>query len=120
MANKNRAAGDRFEYKVRDMLVDAGWFVMRSPASKSAVDLFITRAGRDHGCSEVLFVQCKTNGRLDPGEWDNLVDLAVQFGADPVLAYRPSRGMVRFLLLTGHKERGRRLDNQPVQEIEPT
>lgn len=118
MANKNRAAGDRFEYKVRDLLIEGGgWFIMRSPASKSPIDLLAIRAGHDG--PEVMFVQCKTNGRLDPGEWDTLVDLAWEHGAEAVLAYRPSRGMVRFLLLTGHKERGKRLDNQPVQEIEP-
>lgn len=118
MGNKNRAAGDRFEYKVRDHLIDHGWFVMRSPASKSPIDLLTVRAGHDG--PEVMFVQCKTNGRLDPKEWDELLDLAHEHSAEAVLVWRPRRGVIRYDLLTGYKERGRRHDNQPIQEIDPT
>lgn len=118
MANRNRQAGDRFERRVRDHLIDHGWFVLRSPASKSPIDLLAVRAGSH--CTEVMFVQCKTNGRLDPAEWDGLIDLAMEHGADPVLVWRPRRGVIRYDLLVGYKERGRRHENQPIREIEPT
>jgi len=116
MANRNRAKGDRFEYKVRDHLRDYGWFVMRSPASKSPIDLLCVRSGHDG--PEVMFVQCKTNGRLDPGEWDILVDLAWEHSADPVLAQRPKRGVIQYELLTGYKVPRARV--QPRPEIDPT
>jgi hypothetical protein len=84
------------------------------------VDLTCIRPGRDHGCSEVIYIQCKTNGRLDPAEWDAFFDFCDQYGGDPVLAHSPKRGVVEYLLLLGYKERGRRLHDQPVKEIDPT
>ena len=57
---------------------------------------------------------------LSPAEWDAFFDFCEQFGGDPVLAHAPKRGVVEYLLLLGYKERGRRLHDQPVKEIDPT
>lgn len=72
--------GRAFEYRVRDALKDLGYFVLRSPQSKSPIDLVAIRRGA------VLFVQCKRGGQLRVGEWNDLFDLAGSVGAVPLLA----------------------------------
>jgi Holliday junction resolvase len=76
----NPAAGRRFEYKVRDDLKANGYWVMKSPASKSPVDMVAIKPG------QVLFVQCKLNGRIDPAEREALYTLAWLAGGMPILA----------------------------------
>jgi Holliday junction resolvase len=90
-------AGRAFEYKVRDRLRGDGYWVMRSPGSRTVVDLLAIKPG------QVLFVQCKVNGRLDPGEWNALWRAAQAAGAVPVLASRPSRGHIGLYELTAGK-----------------
>jgi Holliday junction resolvase len=90
-------AGRAFEYKVRDRLRGDGYWVMRSPGSRTVVDLLAIKPG------QVLFVQCKVNGRLDPGEWNALWGAAGEAGAVPVLASRPFRGHLCLSELTGPK-----------------
>jgi Holliday junction resolvase len=78
----NPQAGDRFERRVMKALRTAGWFTQKSPGSHSAVDLVAVKAG------QTLFVQCKVNGRLDPGGWNDLVAAAAAAGAVPLLVER--------------------------------
>jgi len=93
-------AGRTFEYKVRDDLAANGYWVMRSPASKSPVDMVAVKPG------QVLFVQAKLNGRLDPEEWNVLFELGRQFGARPIMARRAfsRRFGVDYVELTGVKD----------------
>jgi Holliday junction resolvase len=84
-------AGRRFEYKVRDDLQANGYWVMRSPASKSPVDMVAIKP------RQVLFVQAKRDGRLDPDEWNTLFKLALSAGALPVLACRGAERRVVIL-----------------------
>lgn len=75
--------GRNFEYTVRNYLRARGWWVLRSPQSKSPVDLVCLKVG------QVLMVQCKSGARtLNASEKIPLVDLAQSVGAIPVLAYR--------------------------------
>lgn len=104
--------GRALEYRIRDQLRDDGYFTMRSPSSKSPVDVVAIKHG------EVLFVQCKRGGILAPAEWNVLYDLAVSCGALPILAENPRAGAYRYWLLTGHKS-GRRTDRQPYQRWTP-
>jgi Holliday junction resolvase len=110
VANASAAKGTRFELKVRDDLRKRGYFVMRSPASKSVIDLLAV----DH--RDVLFVQCKTNARLDPVEWNELFDLAMDKGGVPLMASKPSRGEIRYQRLIGRKDGPGR---QPLDEWSP-
>jgi Holliday junction resolvase len=101
-------AGRTFEYTCRDHLRDAGYWVMRSPASKSVVDMVAIKPG------QVLFVQCKVNGRLDPAEFNALWTAARAAGALPVLASRPARGRIEYLRLTARKWEDRRNSFMPA------
>lgn len=95
--------GRAFEYRTRDALKALGFFVLRSPGSKSPIDLVAIRSG------EVLFVQCKRHGQLGCSEWNELFKLARACGAIPVLASvaAAGRGLDMFSL-TGMKDGSKR------------
>lgn len=82
MSAAEPAAGRRFEIRCLRHLRDNGYWAIRSPASRTAIDLVAIKPG------QTLFIQCKVGGRLDPGPWNELIDLARQYGAVPVLADR--------------------------------
>jgi Holliday junction resolvase len=105
--------GRQFEYRVRDDLKSRGYFALRSPASKSPLDVLAVK----HGC--VLMVQAKRGGALPPKEWNPLFDLASSVGAIPVLAVEPpgNRG-VSYFRLSGRKS-GNRGERQPMEVFEP-
>ena len=95
--------GRQFEYRVRDDLRARGYFALRSPASKTPVDLVALQPG------QVLLVQCKRGGLLGVQEWNALFDLATSCGAIAVLASSPTgRGTLYEQLLArkdGSKQR---------------
>lgn len=94
--------GRALEYRVRDQLRAAGFFVLRSPASRSPIDLVAIRPGR------VVFVQCKRGGLCGVAEWNEFFDLCVSVGAEPILASQPTgRGTV-YHLMTGRKDGSKR------------
>lgn len=81
--------GRSVEYAARDDLRRHGYFVMRSPASKTPLDLIAVAPG------VVLFVQAKRSGALPVAEWNELFDLAVSVAAVPLLVSRPTgRGLI--------------------------
>jgi Holliday junction resolvase len=103
------ASGARFERKVADYLrAEFGFFVVRSPKSGSPVDLLAVRKG------QVLFVQCKTDGRLDPIEWNEFYDLCIEIGAVPLMASN-ARGKIVFHQLLDRKDGTQRA--QPFQRV---
>lgn len=81
--------GRTFEYQVRDALRKRGWVVMRSPQSRSAVDLIAMRPGR------LAFFQCKVSGELSRAARRQLEDDATKAGAVPYVIDRPTRGVWR-------------------------
>lgn len=87
----NRARGDYHEHRTRDALTTAGWVVVRAAGSLGPADLVALQAG-----ALPLLVSCKTKARISPAERAVLLDAADQAGARPVLAWRESRGWVRF------------------------
>lgn len=103
--------GRAFEYAIRDRLKALGYFVMRSPASKSPADLVAIAPGA------VLFVQCKRGGTLPVGEWNELFDLAGSVAAWPIMAERVGAREVRYWLLEDRKDGSRR--RQPMREVDP-
>jgi len=74
--------GRRFEYRIKKDLKEKGYFVLRSPASRSPIDLVAIRKGI------ILFVQCKVGGALPVKEWNELWELSKGTGATPILASR--------------------------------
>ena len=106
-------SGRQFEYRCRDDLKKYGFFVMRSPASRSPIDLLAIKSGL------VLMVQCKRSGALPPSEWNELFDLAASVSAHAVLAdIPPGQRGCRYFLMTGRKDGSKR--SQPMQEVDPS
>ena len=102
--------GRQFEYRVRDDLKSLGYFVMRSPASKTPIDLIAVKPG------VVLMVQCKTSGHLNPKGWNSIYDLAMSCGAVPVMASFPTGRGTKYQRLTARKEGYMR---QPFEDFQP-
>lgn len=101
--------GRAFEYRVRDVVRGAGYFVMRAPASRSPIDLLAFRTG------VALFIQCKVSGALPPAEWNELFELATSVGGVPILAWRHGVRGLRMAVLTDRKDGSRRA--QPMSEV---
>lgn len=94
--------GRRREYKVRDLLAEAGYDIVRSAGSKGAIDLVAIKTG------QILFVQVKTTTPPGPTSWNKLYDLAVCVGAVPVLATCGLRQPIKLEVLTARKEKAGR------------
>jgi Holliday junction resolvase len=105
--------GRALEYRVRDDLRDHyRYFVLRSPASRSPIDLCAIRFG------EVLFIQCKRAGALPVKEWNALLEMARSCGAHALLAvpHDSGRGLIFFRLLD-FKDGSKR--GQPMESWQP-
>jgi Holliday junction resolvase len=98
--------GRQVEYRFRDILRANGYFVMRSPASKTPIDLIAIKTG------QVLMIQCKRSGALPVKEWNALYDLALSCGAVPLMCENPWPREHRFWRLTARKDGSRR--QQPM------
>ena len=92
MSHKYRyRKGANLEYRLRDRLVQEGWIVIRSAGSKKP-DLVCIR---ENGQSiEVMFVECKYNGRLRAEDKARLRTLKSMVPAAKImLAYKAERGV---------------------------
>ncbi|WZO97253.1 hypothetical protein EP7_004277 [Isosphaeraceae bacterium EP7] len=89
--------GRTFEYRVSARLVGLDYHVVRSASSHGEADLVASRAGK------TLFVQAKTQDRLDPGEWNALFNAAKKAGALPILVTKDKKRKLVFWRLTGPK-----------------
>lgn len=103
--------GRSFEYSTRDDLRKKGYFVLRSPASKSPLDLIAIKP------QIILFVQCKINGDLPRKEWNPLFDLAQSVDAIPILATRIGFRGRKYEKLDQEKDGSRR--KQPKSDFIP-
>lgn len=105
-------SGRRFEWLVRDHLAENGYSVMRTAGSKgdAKVDLIAIKPGQQ------LYVQCKTSARIDPAEWDRLVEVSSWNGALPIVASKGGRGEgIHYQRLLGPKVP--RARTQPVERF---
>lgn len=105
----NYRSGKRLEYKVRDQLIEAGYFVVLSAGSRGPVDVMALKLGQQRyfdviGVHRMLLVQCKRDGALGPKAWNELFDLARDVGGIPVLAEYEPRKPIKFWRLTAPKE----------------
>lgn len=93
-----RQRGDAFERRVRRKLDEAGYRTLRSSGSAGPFDLIALRA------RELHLVQCKADGRLDPAEWNVLLELARELEGDAILAQRTPTGRhIEYRRLLHHK-----------------
>lgn len=126
----NGQRGADFERSVRKALVDVGYVVIRSTASKTGVDLVAlwngpgdpewTTDGTGLWLLPALLVQAKTDGRLDPGEWNVLYDLGSASETRAMLVCREQAGRRKvpaFYALVGRKITGQR--NPPKVRVYP-
>lgn len=111
MSRSRYAIGREFEYRVRNDMANHGFIAVRSPASKSPTDVYCIGVGVN------VFVQCKTNGKLPMREWNRFWAQCKSVDAIPVMAMKGIRGRIRYMLLTGPKERGMR--RQPMADWIP-
>ena len=90
--------GRAFENRVVEHFRGLGYFALRSPGSKSKIDVIAIKPFR------VLFIQCKRTGKLDPAEWNELFTIASTCGAIPLLASYVARKPIVFEQLMGLKD----------------
>ncbi|HSW41041.1 MAG TPA: hypothetical protein VLM76_00840 [Patescibacteria group bacterium] len=103
--------GRAVEYRARDHLRKLGFFVLRSPASKTPIDLVaVHRNG-------VLFIQAKRSLALAPREWNELLAVADPVGALPILVGQPTGRGLSWHQLTGRKDGTKR--RQPMEDFDP-
>ena len=99
----NYKRGADFERRAQKFLERIGYAVVRSAGSHSPADLVAMRHG------ELVCVQCKRDGRLDPEEWNDFWEFCELAGALPVIAkVGPQGKCVVYNVLTSRKDgRGR-------------
>lgn len=99
----NYRSGADFERRVKADFERHGFVAVRSAGSKTPADVYCFAAG------EIVFVQCKRDGRLNPDEWNEFWAYCQRAGALPLLAKVGSNGRgIEYRRLTGRKEgRGR-------------
>ncbi|MEM3448337.1 MAG: hypothetical protein QXP38_05580 [Nitrososphaerota archaeon] len=74
--------GRSAEYRVKDILKDQGYLVLRSAASHTPIDLLAAKSG------ERLAIQVKVRGKISKEERNELLKWAREFDAKPILARR--------------------------------
>jgi len=88
------ARGAAFERRVRRLLEEDGWFVVRSAGSRGAVDLI---ALRERGnVLRVQLISCKLNGYVPPAEREQLLELKRQLPHAEVLIAARRDGRIVF------------------------
>lgn len=110
--------GRALEHRVRNLLVDLGFFVVRSAGSKTPVDLVaLPIAGKapEWALNRPVLAQAKRGGVLGPAEWNELLGAAQSVCALAVLARYTPRQPIELLRLDGPKVgRGR----QPMTRLD--
>lgn len=106
--------GRQLEYAVVKVLRRHGWWPQRTKRSLTCCDVSGMRADLN------VLVQCKLNGRLGIDEWNELIDLAEQTGAVPLLAtHEKSLARIQWYRLDARKRRGVR-QRQPMTPVRLT
>ena len=98
------ARGAAFERKVRRLLEEDGWFVVRSAGSRGAVDLI---ALRERGnVLRVQLISCKLDGYVPPTERERLLELKRQLPHIEFLIAKRENGSVVFERVEGSDDEG--------------
>jgi Holliday junction resolvase len=96
--NHNKRNGTVRENRVKELLEDDGYFVVRSAGSGGVADLVALKRG------QVLLIQVKSEAYLGPAGWNGLWFTALNIGAVPIHAAKlPGSRQVVWHRLTGPK-----------------
>jgi len=85
MTTSRYIRGRRFEHRVKRLLEERGYIVVRSAGSKGPFDLVALRFG------EILLIQCKLDGNLPKAEKRQMIAAARVAGGKPLLAIKDKR-----------------------------
>lgn len=94
--SRNARKGKRTEYKVRDVLVDEGWWVIRAGGSLGAADFVALKAGERPVLVQVKSTAAGPFSDFGPAARATLREVAKETGAVPVLAHWPTHGKLRW------------------------
>lgn len=96
--------GATFERKIVSDLRAKGYETIRAAGSRgsSKVDIFAW-----HPDGQLLFVQCKINGKLPSEEWNRVREVASWVGAQPVLATN-NKAIIQYWYLVDDRVHGSR------------
>lgn len=92
-----RKKNHRFKYKVRDILVKAGFKVFRCAGSKP-IDL-VAVSRNSNGKPIVLLIECKKSCILPGTDRKKLIHLAKETGGIPIFAYPNGRSIILYDLI---------------------
>lgn len=106
----NYTRGRNFEYAVIKDMKSHGYFALRSPASKSPVDIYCFAKG------ELVFIQCKIDGALGVAEWNKFLDFCESLDATPIMAEKLTRG-IGYHRITDRKDGTKK--SQPMVDWQP-
>lgn len=107
----NYRRGADFERKVRESMAAHGYVSVRAAGSHTPADVYCFRFG------ELVFIQCKRDGRLDPKEWNDFLVYCWKAGAVALVAMKGEKGKgVRYMRITATKKGG---GPQPWEEWRP-
>ena len=96
--NRNKRNGTVRENRVKELLEEDGYYVVRAAGSLGAADLIALKPG------QTLLVQVKSEAYLGPGEWNDLWFAAQAAGGIPIHAANlPGSRRVVWHRLTGPK-----------------
>ncbi len=82
------AKGAKLENQVREILEEDGWVAVRSAGSHGVIDVLGVKQ------NEKWFIQCRVNGNLSQDERVELINLAVEHSAIPILAYKQKANII--------------------------
>src|SRR6185295_12494873 len=103
LGNRHYIKGRSFEYKVRNYLLDRGYWVIRAAGSKGCADLVALAPA--HYPHRILMISCKTAGIFPSEEKLELYNEAKRVDALPLLVqpepFKPSK--IKFSRLREHK-----------------
>jgi len=84
--------GRTFENRVRDVLEQRGYYVIRSAGSKGVFDLLaVSSINQENNClitsmRHILAIQCKANKNITAQQRQELITIALRYGFVPCLA----------------------------------
>lgn len=84
--------GAYLERQTQAHLQANGYWTMKAPGSKGAVDVVAIKPCGIESCAQILFIQCKLNGVMPPAERAALWDVADEAGAWPLMVKRDGPG----------------------------
>lgn len=85
------------ERRIRDLLQDDGWIVVRAAGSLGPVDLVALKGGRRTRLIEVKSTAGGPYERFGPLDRQEMRLIAIDAGADAELCYWPARKKIRFI-----------------------